>query len=145
MLFDRICNSVAENKIRMKPSANLWSKRAPINIKIYKDKTVSRSSYLYNGNIILGKTALYWDGALFIFQNQYHSCWWPGYIKSQVISSHGIDQFFRNLPASVSNGVINWLSSTILPRLKVRHYIPCVCIVIFMTYLQYLIKFHCVP
>ena len=31
----------------------------------YKDKTVPRPSYLYNGNPIPGKTVLYWDGAQF--------------------------------------------------------------------------------
>ena len=26
-----------------------------------------------------------------ILRRQYHGCWWPGDIRSQVISSHGID------------------------------------------------------
>ena len=36
----------------------------------------------------------------FVLYNQCHGCWWPGDTRSQGISSHGIDYFFRNIPVS---------------------------------------------
>ena len=33
------------------------------------------------------------DKDLFILLSQYHGCWWPGDARSQVISSHGVENF----------------------------------------------------
>ena len=36
------------------------------------------------------------DRKMFILHCQYHSCWWPGDVRSQGIGSHGIDLFIPN-------------------------------------------------
>ena len=36
-------------------------------------------------------------------QGQYHSCWWPGDVRSQVISRHGIDLIFPEYSVALTH------------------------------------------
>ena len=49
------------------------------------------------------------DEDTFILQSQYHSCWWPGDPRSQVISSHAIDLIIPDILLSVPERVKGWL------------------------------------
>ena len=51
------------------------------------------------------KSFLLDDKELFIPHNQYHGCWWPGNIRSQGISNHGIDKVIKQYSWLSKGGV----------------------------------------
>ena len=66
-----------------------------------RDKTVSRPTYLYHGNLHIWNDGLFWHGSRSFFHNErqgpctqqshWHCFWWPGNAMNEGISSCGID------------------------------------------------------